>query len=122
MGSEASAALDSKNKKCGVLIPTIHFYFPMEDVQNEKGDNGSSISTSRRSSAFHRILLYAVCRFHGLETSSFVKKRGGNNNLQGRRVQYDVEGSVKVVTVQGGVLLAPSVKLLDYLGPHDDFN
>ena len=103
----------SDMNKCGVLIPTIHFYFPTE------GQDGSS---SRRSSAFHRILLYAVCQFHGLETSSFVipeKKKVDKNGRRGKGQQKqkcDGKGaSMKVVTVQGGVLLAPSVKLLDYV-------
>lgn len=110
--------------KFGVLIPTIHFYFPAED------DNSSS---SSRKSAFHRILLYAVSQFHGLETSSSViapakeksvnkkkkqKDHRGNDATKRRgakqqRQQSDAKGSIKVVTVQGGVLLAPSVKLLD---------
>ena len=107
----------SEVNKCGVLIPTIHFYFPTEG-----GEDGSS----RRSSAFHRILLYAVCQFHGLETSSSVvlpekkKKLKMENNGRRRRGQqkqkHDVKGaSMKVVTVQGGVLFAPSVKLLDFV-------
>ena len=105
----------SDMNKCGVLIPTVHFYFPTE------GQDGSS----RRSSAFHRILLYAVCQFHGLETSSFVVPEKKNlkkvdKNERRRRGQqkqtHESKGaSMKVVTVQGGVLLAPSVKLLDYV-------
>jgi hypothetical protein len=38
-----------------------------------------------------------------------TKRRGGKQQRQ----QNDAKGSIKVVTVQGGVLLAPSVKLLD---------
>ena len=105
----------SEMNKCGVLIPTIHFYFPTE------GQDGSS----RRSSAFHRILLYAVCQFHGLETSSFVipeKKKLKKVDKNGRRgkgqqkQKCDGKGaSMKVVTVQGGVLLAPSATLLDFV-------
>ena len=76
---------------------------------------------------------YAVSQFHGLETSSSViapdKKKIGNKKKKqkdhrgndatkqrGRKQQgqqNDAKGSIKVVTVQGGVLLAPSVKLLD---------
>ena len=104
----------SEMNKCGVLIPTIHFYFPTE------GQDGSS----RRSSAFHRILLYAVCQFHGLETSSFVVpekklKEVDKNGRRGKGKQkqtHESKGaSMKVVTVQGGVLLAPSAKLLDFV-------
>mmetsp|Transcript_6608 Transcript_6608/g.10080 ORF Transcript_6608/g.10080 Transcript_6608/m.10080 type:complete len:623 (-) Transcript_6608:1455-3323(-) len=101
----------SDMNKCGVLIPTTHFYFPTE------GQDGSS----RRSSAFHRILLYAVCQFHGLETSSSVVpdkklKRDDNGGRKGQQKQNrHVKGSMKVVTVQSGVLLAPSIKLLDFV-------
>jgi hypothetical protein len=125
-GSVSGSELSTDMNKFGVLIPTIHFYFPAED------DNSSS--SSSRKSAFHRILLYAVSQFHGLETSSSViapdKKKSGNKKKQKQkdhrgndatkrrggnqqRQQNDAKGSIKVVTVQGGVLLAPSVKLLD---------
>ncbi|KAK1741055.1 hypothetical protein QTG54_008307 [Skeletonema marinoi] len=111
---KASAAAAAKEvsgmNKCGVLIPTVHFYFPTE------GQDGSS----RRSSAFHRILLYAVCQFHGLETSSSVvpekKLKRDNGRRKGQQKQNrEVKGSMKVVTVQAGVLLAPSTKLLDFV-------
>jgi hypothetical protein len=113
--STSAAATTAKSvvldmNKCGVLIPTIHFYFPTED--QEEG-------SSRRSSAFHRILLYAVCQFHGLETSSSVVVEANwkrdNVRKRGKRRQHDVKGSVKVVTIQGGVLLAPHTKLLDFV-------
>ena len=123
-GSGGGSELNTDMNKFGVLIPTIHFYFPAED------DN----SSSSRKSAFHRILLYAVSQFHGLETSSSViapdKKKSGNKKKKQKdhrgndaatrrrsgkqqRQQNDAKGSIKVVTVEGGVLLAPSVKLLD---------
>jgi len=111
IGKAAAAATEvSDMNKCGVLIPTIHFYFPTE------GQDGSS----RRSSAFHRILLYAVCQFHGLETSSSVvpekKLKRDNGRRKGQQKQNrEVKGSMKVVTVQSGVLLAPSIKLLDFV-------
>ena len=66
----------SDMNKCGVLTPTIHFYFPTE------GQDGSS----RRSSAFHRILLYAVCQFHGLETSSFVVPEKKKKEKKGKKL------------------------------------
>mmetsp|Transcript_6272 Transcript_6272/g.8923 ORF Transcript_6272/g.8923 Transcript_6272/m.8923 type:complete len:636 (-) Transcript_6272:1431-3338(-) len=108
--ASAAAKEVSGMNKCGVLIPTIHFYFPTE------GQDGSS----RRSSAFHRILLYAVCQFHGLETSSSVvpekKLKRDNGRRKGQQKQNrEVKGSMKVVTVQSGVLLAPSIKLLDFV-------
>ncbi len=124
-GSGGGSELNTDMNEFGVLIPTIHFYFPAED------DDSSS---SSRKSAFHRILLYAVSQFHGLETSSSViapdKKKSGSNKKKKQkdhrgndatkrrggkqqRQQNDAKGSIKVVTVQGGVLLAPSVKLLD---------
>jgi len=110
--SAAAAKEVSDMNKCGVLIPTTHFYFPTE------GQDGSS----RRSSAFHRILLYAVCQFHGLETSSSVVpdkklKRDDNGRRKGQQQKQNrnVKGSMKVVTVQSGVLLAPSIKLLDFV-------
>ena len=91
---------------CGVLIPTIHFYFPTE------GQDGSS----KRSSAFHRILLYAVCQFHGLETSSnVVSEKKAKRDGKKKKKDGDGKGSVKVVTVQSGVLLAPDMKLLDFV-------
>ena len=113
IGKAAVAAKEvSGMNKCGVLIPTTHFYFPTE------GQDGSS----RRSSAFHRILLYAVCQFHGLETSSSVVpdkklKRDDNGRRKGQQQKQNrnAKGSMKVVTVQSGVLLAPSIKLLDFV-------
>jgi len=111
IGKASAAAKEvSDMNKCGVLIPTTHFYFPTE------GQDGSS----RRSSAFHRILLYAVCQFHGLETSSSVvpekKLKRDNGRRKGQQKQNrEVKGSMKVVTVQAGVLLAPSTKLLDFV-------
>eukprot|EP00578_Thalassiosira_sp_NH16_P008249 CAMPEP_0181111452 /NCGR_PEP_ID=MMETSP1071-20121207/19281_1 /TAXON_ID=35127 /ORGANISM="Thalassiosira sp., Strain NH16" /LENGTH=605 /DNA_ID=CAMNT_0023195343 /DNA_START=195 /DNA_END=2012 /DNA_ORIENTATION=- len=105
-----------RGERCGAtehlhaaLVPTVHFYFATED------DDGRGAARSS-SSAFHRILLYAVCGFHGMEASSSVldprkgKRRGG-----GRKGEPAMGGVVKAVTVQGGVLLAPSLRLLDYL-------
>lgn len=93
----------------GLLIPTIHFYFP---ATNSIGSNTKQHEEGHAtSSAFYRILLYAVCEFHGLVSSStfMTAKRA-----EGRRGNGSEEG-VKVVTVQGGLLMAPSLKLLDYI-------
>jgi hypothetical protein len=84
-------------------IPTIHFYFGAESQNDDSSNNG----------AFHRILLYAVCNFHGVVASSFT--------LDGKKKSNDAFGrnlgkGVKVVTVQGGVVLSPELKLLDYVG------
>lgn len=84
-----------------VMVAMVHFYFAMEDD-----------GRGTRSSAFHRILLYDVCQFHGMEASSSVldPKRGKRGSRSG-----EPAGGVKAVTVQGGVLLAPALRLLDYL-------
>ena len=95
-----------------VVIPTVHFYFPAEDTTTKDTKTNGQV---KPSSAFYRILLYAVCQFHGLESSSTViaprkKKKDG----KGGRSNSKHEDAVKSVTVQGGVLLAPNLKLLDY--------
>ncbi|KAL7539015.1 hypothetical protein ACHAWF_006270, partial [Thalassiosira exigua] len=95
------------------LVPTVHFRFPAED----RTDRGGRV----RSSAFHRILLHAVCRFHGLESSSSADVRRGapRREREARRGEGqggsrgEGGGGGKTVTVQGGVLLAPTLKLLD---------
>ncbi|KAL9182666.1 hypothetical protein ACHAXT_013318 [Thalassiosira profunda] len=91
-----------------VLVPAVHFYFPAE------GDDGEGGSGSRhgRSSAFHRILLHAVCQFHGLESSSSILAPGRKNEKSARG---NGRGCLKVVTVQRGILLAPALKLLDFV-------
>ena len=88
-----------------VSIPTIHFYFLVED------SNGSKETRQVKSSAFYRILLYAVCQFHKLEFQSSSITSKGNRRKHSNNGQ--ATKSVKVVTVQGGVLLAPALKLLD---------
>ena len=111
-----------------VLVPTVHFYFETDDDNGDgnrkyssdrgrsgKGgvDGGSTSDVGKKcNSAFHRILLYAVCQFHGLESTSSTiqpnwKRRSGQHNSGKRGV------TTKVVTVQGGWLLAPSFKMLD---------
>ena len=102
-----------------VMVPTVHFYFSAAGNHGSKVDGsggGGSQQKGQDKSAFYRILLYAVCQFHGLESSSSMiasdkkkkKPRDGHN-----RGDHE-HGAVKVVTVQGGVMLAPELKLLDY--------
>eukprot|EP00571_Detonula_confervacea_P002653 CAMPEP_0172323470 /NCGR_PEP_ID=MMETSP1058-20130122/48796_1 /TAXON_ID=83371 /ORGANISM="Detonula confervacea, Strain CCMP 353" /LENGTH=617 /DNA_ID=CAMNT_0013039469 /DNA_START=62 /DNA_END=1911 /DNA_ORIENTATION=- len=94
-----------------VLVPTVHFYFLADDnntttsggsKKKKKDKNGQE--GVNRSTAFYRILLYAVCEFHGLESSSFIiaPKKKGKQQLKGQRGSGRQRG-VKVVTVQGGV-------------------
>ena len=91
-----------------VLVPTVHFYFATDEDDNQdstskRGKNGvgNNDGGKKCNSAFYRILLHAVCQFHGLESTSSLLT-GGHR-----------EGTTKVVTVQGGWLLAPSLKVLD---------
>ena len=63
--------------------------------------------------AFCRILLYAVCQFHGLVSSSSLMSSNGKHHI--RKSSKKQGGAIKMVTVQGGVLLAPSLKLLDHV-------
>mmetsp|Transcript_23886 Transcript_23886/g.50640 ORF Transcript_23886/g.50640 Transcript_23886/m.50640 type:complete len:659 (-) Transcript_23886:95-2071(-) len=113
-GSSSSDHRGFEKQAHAALVPTVHFYFSAENV---KGNDGRVTST-----AFYRILLYAVCQFHGLESSSSVlsspigtqrrRRRGGGGT--GQSNSDNQQGMVvKVVTVQGGVLLAPALKLLD---------
>ena len=92
-----------------VMVPTVHFYF----ASDEKAGSGSGNDNGQvKSSAFYRILLYAVCHFHGLETASTVMApKGKQRSGKGKNMQ----GGIKVVTVQGGLLLCPSLKILDYV-------
>lgn len=107
------SAISPSLQSYAVLVPTVHFYFPADD------NNGQQQSAEGvRSSAFYRILLYAVCQFHGLESSSTViapkkNKQTGKQKRRGSQ-QAQERGGMKVVTVQGGVLLAPVLKLLDH--------
>lgn len=83
------------------VIPSIHFYFADESHGADKKRNG----------AFYRILLYAVCNFHGLVASSFT--------LDGKKKSYGsqkLSKGVKVVTVQSGIVLGKDLKLLDFVG------
>mmetsp|Transcript_7810 Transcript_7810/g.16934 ORF Transcript_7810/g.16934 Transcript_7810/m.16934 type:complete len:618 (-) Transcript_7810:120-1973(-) len=94
-----------------VVVPTVHFYFSADDATGAGADDGRV-----RSSAFCRILLYAVCQFHGLESSSSViGPRKGKRGSKSGMGKGGGGGGVKVVTIQGGVLLAPALKLLDYV-------
>lgn len=85
---------------------TVHFYFP----DGEGGDSGKENEEKSRSSAFCRVLLHTVCQFHGLDTSSSVVSSGGRSK-HGAASQ----GGIKAVTVQGGAMLAPKLRLLDYV-------
>ena len=109
-------------------IPTVHFYFSA-DTTTTVFDGSSD---GERSSAFHRILLYSVCQFHGLFVSSSIidnsnsssssrgRKKTNNTNTnkrqggkgEGGRKNRCIE---KVVTIQTGVMLAPTLRLLDYV-------
>ena len=90
-------------------IPSIHFYFS-DSPERAKDDN--HFNGARKNGAFYRILLYAVCNFHGLVASSCTldgkkKKPHGFCGRSGDRV--------KVVTVQSGVVLGPELKLLSFI-------
>ena len=83
------------------IIPCIHFYF----------DDESNGAESKRSGSFNRILLYAVCNFHGLIASSRALDGKNNSRSSGR----DSEKGVKVVTVQSDAVLGIDLKLLDFV-------
>lgn len=89
------------------VIPTIHFYFADE----------SKCGNEKRNGAFYRILLYAVCTFHGLVASSCILD-GKNSNCAGRNFSK----GVKLVTVQSGVVLGLDLKLLDIVSNYSSRN
>jgi hypothetical protein len=107
------------------LVPSVHFHFAAENDHETRGYGNEDDAAGRRvgrSSAFHRILLHSVCQFHGLESSSSVvrpSRRGGAAGDRGDKFArgdgHGGGGAEKVVTVQGGVLLAPALKLLDHV-------
>ena len=110
-----------RQKVHAVCIPTVHFYFEADgDNQGRNSKRGSGRGSTvagggndgkNCNSAFYRILLYAVCQFHGLDsTSSFVTSNGKSPSRKGGNAGCT---TTKVVTVQGGWLLAPSLKILD---------
>ena len=103
------------NTSHAVLIPTVHFYFSADEDTGSRSSSNSGNNADNgqvKSSAFCRILLYAVCQFHGLESSSsFVTSKGKHRSRRSSKKQ----GGSKVVTVQGGVLLAPFLKLMDHV-------
>ena len=105
------ASYDTKHWH-GVLVPTVHFYFPVEDDITVGYKQQPQEKERAKSSAFCRILLYAVCQFHGLEASSYVITSAGK---RGQSRHPHSPSGFKVVTVQGGVLLAPTLKMLDYI-------
>jgi len=99
----------SNNSKLNAaLIPTVHFYFTTDD--SVASDDDGQVKSS---SAFCRILLYAVCQFHGLVSSSSLMSSNGKHHI--RKSSKKQGGAIKMVTVQGGVLLAPPLKLLDHV-------
>ena len=102
-----SSSNNNSNELNAVLIPTVHFYFTTDD--SVTSDDGQVKS----SSAFCRILLYAVCQFHGLVSSSSLMSSNGKHHI--RKSSKKQSGAIKMVTVQGGVLLAPALKLLDHV-------
>jgi len=102
-----------------VLVPTVHFYFAtdVDDYQDStskrgKGGVGNNDGGKKCNSAFYRILLHSVCQFHGLESTSSLLTAHGKSQSR-YRSGGQREGTTKVVTVQGGWLLAPSLKVLD---------
>ena len=100
-----------------VSVPTVHFYFPDMSPGGSRGKGKNDDDEKGRSAAFHRILLYAICSFHGLETSSSVvtRRSGGKTEKIKRGVnRNDERRRMKVVTVQGGILLAPELRVLDH--------
>jgi hypothetical protein len=124
MPSTSTITSSSSLSMTACWIPTVHFYFSTDTTTSSVVDGG-------RSSAFHRILLYSVCQFHGLVVSSSIidnsSSRGGggtkktttNTNKQlgekgeaGKKKSRCIE---KVVTIQAGVMLAPTLRLLDYV-------
>ena len=102
-----SSSSNNSNELNAVLIPTVHFYFTADD--SVASDDGQVKS----SSAFCRILLYAVCQFHGLVSASSLMSSNGKHHI--RKSSKKQDGGIKMVTVQGGVMLAPSLKLLDHV-------
>jgi hypothetical protein len=117
----------SSSSMTACWIPTVHFYFSTDTTTSTVVDVGG------RSSAFHRILLYSVCQFHGLVVSSSIidnsiSSRGGSggtkktntttNKRQGEKEEVGKKKNrciEKVVTIQAGVMLAPTLRLLDYV-------
>lgn len=85
------------------VVPSIHFYFHDESNDAETKRNGS----------FNRILLYAVCNFHGLVASSHTLD--GRNNGKSSVKNEKLRKGVKVVTVQSDVILGIDLKLLDFV-------
>ena len=86
------------------VIPTIHFYFADE----------SKCADEKRNGAFYRILLYAVCNFHGLVASSCTLDGKRKSICAGRNFSK----GVKLVTVQSGVVLGLDLKLLDIVSSY----
>jgi hypothetical protein len=80
------------------VIPSIHFYF------DNDGDE-------KRNGAFYRILLYAVCNFHGVVASSCTL-----DGEKKSRVGKDLSMGLKIVTVQSGIVMGMDLKLLDFVG------
>eukprot|EP00804_Cyclotella_cryptica_P000771 CCRYP_001043-RB/>CCRYP_001043-RB protein AED:0.13 eAED:0.13 QI:218/1/1/1/1/0.66/3/0/529 len=90
----------NKNKTTqGVsTIPSIHFYFA--DGPGRAQDDTTNNNNCRNNGAFYRILLYAVCNFHGLVASSYALD---GNKKKPRGFRGNRGDSVKIVTVQSGV-------------------
>ena len=123
-----STITSSSSSMTACWIPTVHFYFSTDTTTSSVVDGSSD--GGARSSAFHRILLYSVCQFHGLVVSSSIidnssSSRGGgtkktNTNTNKRQGEKGEVGKKnwcieKVVTIQAGVMLAPTLRLLDYV-------
>lgn len=90
-------------------IPSIHFYFS-DGPEAAREDN--QCNGARKNGPFYRILLYAVCNFHGLVASSCTldRKKKEPRGFRGRRGDC-----IKVVTVQSGVVMGPELKLLSFI-------
>ena len=106
--SRHRSSSSNNSKLNAVLIPTVHFYFAADDSVTSDDDG-----QVKSSSAFCRILLYAVCQFHGLVSSSSLMSSNGKHHI--RKSSKKQGGAIKIVTVQGGVLFAPALKLLDHV-------
>jgi len=106
--SRHRSSSSNNSKLNAVLIPAVHFYFAAEE-RVTSDDNGQVKS----SSAFCRILLYAVCQFHGLVSSSSLMSSNGKHHI--RKSSKKQGEAIKMVTVQGGVMVAPALKLLDHV-------